>query len=167
LTLLIEEPLVIEQTPKPDRIIVREYPNIWLTKLLFLIYCTNGVRNIMTGLAKVHGPISVTSVPGSVWKPILIGFFCIGLSIAYLYERVRRLPRIELSPAGVTLVKTFHRKQFWPWSILEPFRRGSRPFSIEAPRTDDPSAMVYLPELSIKGDEKLATVLNNYRAALT
>ncbi len=158
---------MIEQTPKPNRIIVSDYPGARLQKSIILGYCAAGVMNIMTGVAKVHAPFSVASLPASAWRPILIGFFWIGLSVANLYERVLRPTRIELSPAGVTLVKTFHRKQFWPWSILEPFRRGSRPFSIEAPRTDDPSAMVYLPELSIKGDEKLATVLNNYRAALT
>ncbi|GAA5265404.1 hypothetical protein ACOSOMT5_P1829 [Acidiphilium sp. MT5] len=158
---------MIEQAPKPDRIIVSDYPSDRLLKLMVLGYGSEGVMNITTGLAKVHAPFSVASLPASAWHPILIGFVWIGLSVATLYERVLRPTRIELSPAGVTLVKTFRRKQFWPWRILEPFRRGSRPFSIEAPRTDDPSAMVYLPELSIKGDEKLATVLNIYRAALT
>ena len=64
---------MIEQTPKPDRIIVSDYPGVRLLKLMVLIYCSAGVMNITTGFAKVHAPFSVASLPASAWHPILIG----------------------------------------------------------------------------------------------
>jgi hypothetical protein len=115
---------------------------------------------------EIHAPYRLTTsllVHGIMVVALIYVIFGYGIMF---YRSVIRPPRLVLSHAGITMVGSFGRKQFWAWSTLGPFRRGSRPFSIEAPRTDDPSELVYLPEWTVREGDKLFKVLNNYREAL-
>lgn len=145
-------------------------PDLMLPKtvkyVIFMGISLTWLLQLWNNIDEIHAPYRLTT-------PLLVHGIMVLLSIYLIfgygilfYGSVIRPPRLVLSHAGITMVGSFGRKQFWAWSTLGPFRRGSRPFSIEAPRTDDPSELVYLPEWTVRARDKLFKVLNNYREAL-
>ena len=148
-----------------DRIVIAP-KNVMLVKsftVIFAALCALALFEIIDYLSIIYDPPAIAPSNSPI-AGLIIYILLILANFLTFYERVIRPPRIELTHAGISKFNPYRRRQFWPWSALGPFHRGTRPFCIEAPRTDDPSSFVYLPDWTLNDNEKLFTILNDYRA---